>query len=113
VAKPNEKAMLVPGEKGSWNNQKREIAVEKVDTRFYTEWMNGELVFRKTTFKDIIIKLERFYNVTIENNRKELLDKKFNASFNKNIESIETVLATMSKIQSFTFKKEGRLIKIN
>lgn len=113
AATPNEKAMLVPGEKGTWNNQKRAIAVEKVDTRFYTEWMNGELVFRKTAFKDIIIKLERSYNVTIENNRKELLDKKFNASFNKNIESIEVVLETMSKIQGFTFKKEGKLIKIN
>lgn len=110
---PNEKEMLVPGEKGTWSNQKSGIAVEKVDTRIYTEWMTGELVFRKATFRDIIIKLERTYNVTIENNRKELLDKKFNASFNKNIESIETVLATMSKIQSFTFKKEGRLIKIN
>ena len=110
---PNEKEMLVPGEKGTWSNQKSGIAVEKVDTRIYTEWMTGELVFRKATFSDIIIKLERTYNVTIENNRKELLDKKFNASFNKNIESIETVLATMSKIQSFTFKKEGKLIKIN
>ena len=110
---PNKKAMLVPGEKGTWNNQKRGIAVEKVDTRIYTEWMTGELVFRKTAFKDIIIKLERTYNVTIENNRKELLDKKFNASFNKNIESIEVVLETMSKIQDFTFKKEGKLIKIN
>ncbi|RVT74420.1 FecR family protein [Flavobacterium sufflavum] len=113
AATPNEKAMLVPGEKGTWNNQKRAITVEKVDTRFYTEWMNGELVFRKTAFKDIIIKLERSYNVTIENNRKDLLAKKFNASFNKNIESIEVVLETMSKIQDFTFKKEGKLIKIN
>lgn len=111
--KPDEKAILVPGEKGTWNNQKNTIAVEKVDTRIYTEWMSGELVFRKTAFKDIIIKLERCYNVTIENNKKELLDKKFNASFNKNIESIEAVLEAMSKIQGFTFKKEGRHIKIN
>lgn len=110
---PNENAMLVPGEKGTWNTNKKAIAVEKVDTRIYTEWMTGELVFRKAAFRDIIIKLERSYNVTIENNKKELLDKKFNASFNKNIESIEVVLETMSKIQDFTFKKEGKLIKIN
>jgi hypothetical protein len=113
AAKPQEKAMLVPGEKGTWNNNKTEIAVEKVDTRFYTEWMAGELVFRKTPFSDIIIKLERCYNVTIENNNKELLSKKFNASFNKNIESIDMVLEAMSKIQNFTFRKEGKLIKIN
>ncbi|RXM46179.1 FecR family protein [Flavobacterium sp. YO64] len=113
AANANTKTMLVPGEKGSWNSRNMEIAKEKVDTRFYTEWINGEIVFRKTAFKDIIIKLERTYNVTIENNRKDILDKKFNASFNKNIESIEKVLETMSKIQGFTYKIEGKLIKIN
>lgn len=112
-ANANTKTTLVPGEKGSWNSRNTEIAKEKVDTRFYTEWINGEIVFRKTAFKDIIIKLERTYNVTIENNRKDILDKKFNASFNKNIESIEKVLETMSKIQCFTYKIEGKLIKIN
>jgi len=111
--KANKKAILVPGEKGTWNNKNPEIAVDKVDTRFYTEWINGEIVFRKTAFRDIIIKLERTYDVTIENNRKDILDKKFNASFNKNIESIDKVLETMSKIQGFTYKKEGKLIKIN
>lgn len=109
----NRKAMLVPGEKGSWNSKNPDIVVETIDTRFYTEWINGEIVFRKTAFRDIIIKLERTYNVTIENNRKDILDKKFNASFNKNIESIEKVLETMSKIQGFTYTKEGKLIKIN
>ncbi|MFA9192355.1 FecR domain-containing protein [Flavobacterium sp. FZUC8N2.13] len=113
VGVPNNNTMLVPGEKGTWNNQKAAIAVKKVDTRIYTEWMTGELVFRKAAFKDIIIRLERSYNVSIENTKKELLDKKFNASFNKNIESIEEVLTAMSKIQDFTFKKEGKLIKIN
>lgn len=113
AVKPNEKTMLVPGEKGTWNNDVNRIAVEKVDTRIYTEWMTGELVFRKTAFKDIIIKLERSYNVTIQNNKKELLEKKFNASFNKNIESIEDVLTAMSKLQSFAFKKEGKQITIN
>jgi hypothetical protein len=109
----NKKTMLVPGEKGTWNSTNKDIAVNQVDTRFYTEWINGEIVFRKTAFRDIIIKLERTYNVTIENNREDILDKKYNASFNKNIESIEKVLETMGKIQGFTFKKEGKLIKIN
>ena len=110
---PNNSTMLVPGEKGTWNSQKTAIAVKKVDTRIYTEWMTGEIVFRKTAFKDIIIKLERSYNVAIDNNRIELLDKKFNASFNKNIESIEEVLTAMSKIQGFSFSKEGKQITIN
>ncbi|MBB4801151.1 hypothetical protein HNP37_001190 [Flavobacterium nitrogenifigens] len=112
VENVDKKTMLVPGEKGSWNNKNTAITVDKVDTRFYTEWINGEIVFRKTAFRDIIIKLERTYDVTIENHRNDILDKKFNASFNKNIESIDKVLETMSKIQGFTYKKEGKHIKI-
>lgn len=72
---PQAKTMLVPGERGTWSNQNTEITVKKVDTRIYTEWMSGELVFRKTAFKDIIIKLERSYDVVISNNRKDLLEK--------------------------------------
>ncbi|MBZ4037336.1 DUF4974 domain-containing protein [Flavobacterium sp. 17A] len=113
VKNANKNAMLVPGEKGSWNAEGNQIAINKVDTRFYTEWINGEIVFRKTPFRDIIIKLERTYGVKIENKRTDILDKKFNASFNKNIESIEKVLETMSKIQGFTYTIEGKLIKIN
>ncbi|MGM8360612.1 FecR family protein [Flavobacterium sp. ARAG 55.4] len=113
VGMPDKNTMLVPGEKGTWNSQKTEIAVKKVDTRNYTEWMTGEIVFRKTAFKDIIIKLERSYNVTINNQKTDLFEKKFNASFNKNIESIDEVLMAMSKIQNFSFSKEGKQITIN
>ena len=109
----SKKTLLVPGEKGSWSAGKQAIAVEKVDTRIYTEWMTGEIVFRKATFKEMVTKLERSYNVTIESNNQALLDKKFNASFNKNIESIDEVLDAMSKIQQFSYQRKGNEIKIN
>ena len=112
-ANPKQKTLLVPGEKGSWSAGKQAIAVEKVDTRIYTEWMTGEIVFRKATFKEMVTKLERSYNVTIESNNQALLDKKFNASFNKNIESIDEVLDAMSKIQQFSYQRKGNEIKIN
>lgn len=112
ASNPSQKALLEPGQKGTWNNAKKEIAVETVDTRIYTEWMTGELVFRKTTFKDLIIKLERSYNVSIVNHKKELLDKRFNGSFNKNVENIEDVLTALSKIQNFSYKKEGKQINL-
>ncbi|WP_026712242.1 FecR family protein [Flavobacterium daejeonense] len=112
-ANPKQKTFLVPGEKGSWSAGKQAIAVEKVDTRIYTEWMTGEIVFRKATFKEMVTKLERSYNVTIESNNQALLDKKFNASFNKNIETIDEVLDAMSKIQQFSYQRKGNEIKIN
>ncbi|MFV8465058.1 FecR family protein [Flavobacterium sp. LB1P62] len=102
--KPNKKALLTPGYKGVWNKSSTGISLEKVDTKLYTDWMNGEVVFRKSTFNEIIKKLERSYNVTIQNNNRELDAVKINASFNKNIETIEEVISSLSKIQPFTYE---------
>lgn len=110
--KPNKKALLTPGYKGVWNKSGTGISLEKVDTKLYTDWMNGEVIFRKSTFNEMIKKLERSYNVTIKNNKRALDAVKFNASFNKNIETIEEVMSSLSKIQPFTYEIIGNQIVI-
>jgi transmembrane sensor len=110
--KPNKKALLSPGYKGVWNKSSTGISLEKVDTKLYTDWMNGEVIFRKSTFNEMIRKLERSYNVTIKNNNRELDAVKINASFNKNIETIEEVISSLSKIQPFTYEIIGNQIVI-
>ncbi|MFV5692681.1 FecR family protein [Flavobacterium sp. LT1R49] len=111
-AKPNKKALLTPGYKGVWNKSITGISLEKVDTKLYTDWMNGEVIFRKSTFNEMIKKLERSYNVTIKNNNRTLDVMKFNASFNKNIETIDEVMSSLSKIQPFTYEIIGNQIVI-
>jgi transmembrane sensor len=112
-AKPNESSLLEPGHKGSWNKSQSKISVEKVDTRIYTEWMNGDVIFRNATFEDMAKKLERNYNVTIENNYKDLSHKKFNASFNKKIESIDDIMVSIGEVYPFTYTKLDNKIIIN
>jgi transmembrane sensor len=110
--KPNKKALLTPGYKGVWDKSSSAISLEKVDTKLYTQWMNGEVIFRKATFSEMTKKLERTYNVTIKNNNSALDVMKFNASFNKNIETIDAVMSSLSKIQSFTYEITGNQIVI-
>lgn len=110
---PNTTSLLQPGYKGSWNKLDAKMSFEKVDTKIYTEWMQGDVIFRNTTFEDMVKKLERNYNVSIQNNNKSLSLKKFNASFNKNIESIDQILISIGKIHPFTYKKEDNKIIIN
>lgn len=112
-SKPKETSLLKPGYKGSWNKSDSNISLEKVDTRIYTEWMHGDVIFRNSTFEEIIKKLERNYNVTIQNNHKALNLKKFNASFNKNIESIDDILISIGEIHPFTHTKIDNKIIIN
>lgn len=81
---------IVPGTKGSFIKQQNDITTEKVDTKLYTQWMVGGLVFRNSNFEAISKKLERHYNVKIVNSNVELSTEVFNASFKE--ESIDIIL---------------------
>ncbi len=103
--------ILKPGYKGSFNRQNATIMTKPVITDIYTSWINGGLTFRNMTFKNIITKLERRYNVTIVNKNEKLANEKFNASFKE--ESIENVMSYFNDIHgiNYTIKNNQILIK--
>ncbi|MBF4515141.1 FecR family protein [Flavobacterium sp. ANB] len=103
--------ILKPGYKGSFNKQNAAISTKAVITDIYTSWINGGLTFRNMTFKNIITKLERRYNVTIINKNEKLANEKFNASFGD--ESIEKVMSYFNDIHgiNYTIKNNQILIK--
>jgi hypothetical protein len=103
--------VLKPGYKGSFNKANAMIFTKPVITDIYTSWITGGLTFRNMTFKNIITKLERRYNVTIVNKNEKLANEKFNASFSD--ESIEKVMSYFNDIHgiNYTIKNNQILIK--
>lgn len=103
--------ILKPGFKGSFNKENAKISTKAVITDIYTSWINGGLTFRNMSFKNIITKLERRYNVTIINKNEKLANEKFNASFKE--ESIENVMSYFNEIHgiNYTIKNNQILIK--
>ncbi|PWB26663.1 FecR family protein [Flavobacterium sp. HTF] len=103
--------ILKPGFKGSFQKANSQISTKPVLTDIYTSWINGGLTFRNMTFKNIITKLERRYNVTIINKNEKLANEKFNASFKE--ESIENVMSYFNDIHgiNYTIKNNQILIK--
>ena len=73
--------VLKPGDQGTFERSNRSLSAKKVNTSIYTSWMNGELVFRNMSFDNILLKMERHYNIQITNQNKELGQERFNASF--------------------------------
>src|SRR5690606_6716919 len=100
----NDKIVLKPGTKGAWNRTSRTTRTEDVDIELYTSWTKGELVFRDTPFDEALIKLERKYNVNIKNHNTQLRDKKLNARFSIEVESIEDVLKSIGEIFLYTYE---------
>jgi transmembrane sensor len=95
--------ILTPGTKGAFHKTEHLTTVENVDVRYYTGWMQGELIFKNSSFENMIKKLERKYNVQIKNNNGPLANKLFNASFSKKVESIEDVLKYINEIHAFNY----------
>lgn len=108
----NEVQPLKPGFKASYNKNSEEITKKEVITDIYTSWMKGELVFRNMTFNNILKKLERKYDVVINNNNTELSKEKFNASFGVN-PSIKEVLEELKLNYNLHYKIEHNTITIN
>lgn len=63
-------ATLKPGQMGVLTQNGFKVLA--VDTRLYTSWKEGKLIFRQEPFPSFIKKLERWYNVKIECSDKEL-----------------------------------------
>ncbi|MBL0736044.1 FecR family protein [Flavobacterium sp. GN10] len=103
--------ILKQGYKGSFNKENTSIFTKQVATEIYTSWIDGGLTFRNMTFKNIITKLERRYNVTIINKNEKLANEKFNASFKE--ESIENVMSYFNDVHgiNYTIKNNQILIK--
>ncbi|WP_417443151.1 FecR family protein [Joostella sp.] len=104
---------LQPGERGSFDRTDKAIVKDKVDTSIYTSWVQGNLIFKKEPFKNIIKALERSYNVVIINNNKVLDEEHFNATIETEYESIEQVFNYFSKVYSIEYKVIENKIVIN
>ncbi|MDO5977433.1 FecR family protein [Flavivirga spongiicola] len=103
--------ILTPGLKAGFNKTNKNILVESVDTNIYTGWVHGKMIFNHMPFKNIIKKLERHYNVSIQNNNKQLDDETFTATFD--VETIEQVIESFSKNYEIEFSIVNNQIIIN
>jgi transmembrane sensor len=110
LKKAGKQVNLTSGLKGSAINGQDKITKVKVNTDYYTEWIKGNLVFKNSSFNDIIKKLERRYSITFINKNNKLGQEVFNARFDN--ESIETVLKYFSDSYSINYEIKKNIIVI-
>lgn len=101
--------ILTPGFKASWSKKQNKMSIEEADIEMNTAWLDGRIIFRHTSFNNIIKKLERQYNVEIINNNIELGNKQMAASFD--IETIEEVFDVFNEYYGISYEiKENQII---
>jgi transmembrane sensor len=90
----------------------RPIAINsQVDVNSVIAWKDSRLLFRDESFKDLVRKLERWYDVQIDIKDDELAGVQFSGVFVK--ESIEQALNAMRLVTPFNFKMNKNHIIIS
>ncbi|MDP4186561.1 MAG: FecR family protein [Bacteroidota bacterium] len=74
---------------------------EGIKTNLYTAWKDNQLVFNNEKFEDIIPKLERWYNVVIDNQYRELNDSRLTGKFDE--EPIDQAIKALQIIAQFHY----------
>jgi len=77
------------------------VAISNEDYFEETSWVQNKLVFKNESFKELIPKLEKWYNVTIKINNQVVEDYRFTGIFEN--ETITQALKEMQIIRPFKF----------
>lgn len=99
----NTTAVLSPGQMGELDKSKDQITLKEVDTRIYMDWLEGKLIFNHKSFPEILKRLERHFNIKIENKNKRLGEQVFTAGFEG--ESIDEILNVFRRSFPFEYTK--------
>ena len=102
----NDKEMvrIKPSFKAKLNKSGNDVEVTQVNTKLYTSWIDGRVVFRNENIDNLIMKLERLYNVSITNNNQNLSNNFFNATIYVENETIEEVLNYLKEVYSIDYQ---------
>jgi len=68
VENPNgqQLAILKPSEQISINKKSGQAVIKKVNTDYYTSWINGKILLNETKLANLVPMLKRWYNVDIQ-----------------------------------------------
>ncbi len=104
---------LEPGERASYDLNRRKLQVQDVDTPIYTAWRNGQVIFKDATLGDLTRVLEKIYGVKFRFKDPDMERYRFRGMFSYNnnlIDALEKFKIT-AKINYYIKDKEVWLSK--
>jgi ferric-dicitrate binding protein FerR (iron transport regulator) len=100
--------LLTPGERGVFVNGTEIFSTGLVDVDQYTAWKEGKLVLRDEPLKEVVKKMNRWYNVHIIIRDSRLENYAYHATFED--EKLDEVLKIFQQTSPIAIKELGREI---
>lgn len=100
--------LLKPGEQASLNTDSHQLLVSKVNTKLYTNWKDGRLEFKGEALGEVALKLERWYNVSINIQDPALADYRISGTVlrNKPVQQIIQAFEFLAPIRTEYIAKQ-------
>lgn len=96
---------MQPGDYVEYAEEKTSIRKKKVDTAFYTAWVDNKLLFDKTSLKDIAVLVKDNYGMQLTFQDEELADKRFTGMVPA--DDVELLLETLIKLYDLEMVREN------
>lgn len=109
INEQQENLILLPGEQSLLVQNKMQKL--KVDIRDYTDWKNGEFVFRNESTPQVLQRIARWYDVELDYNGRETFNEQFSGSISR-YGDLKTVLDIMAEAGRLKFDVNGRTVSV-
>ena len=105
------KATMVPGMMAVYSKEASEITQAKVDVKQYTSWRDGYISCEKQSLGDILKKISRYYNISIQVSDKSLENETFTGNLDLR-NSATQVLAIIAEFINIKIENTNNQILI-
>ncbi len=98
----NNSILIKPNFQASFNRNSTFLSSKEVNTDNYIAWVQKKIVFEDLSFKDLLAKIERAYNIEIENRNSKLNNQLFTGQFD--VEGIDVIFKALSTSGGFEYE---------
>lgn len=96
--------VMSPNDRVTVNKSTEEVAVDKVNGSEYKSWIGGKINFDNETLDDLVLRLERWYDIEFEFEKPNIRSYKFSGVINKD-KSLDYTLRIIELTNKVKFRK--------
>lgn len=105
-----QKVVMAPGTIAVYDPKVRQLEQSKVNTHVYTSWREGYFVFEKQSLSEILKKISRYYDVSIELQDNTLESETFTGNLDLRNSAVQVLEVIGEIINARIEKKEDKIV---
>lgn len=112
VKTENKKTVTItPSEQFTYNRDDAKTDIRIVNTELFTSWINGEYIFKDTALEEIVKKLQRWYDFSVNYEDESLKNNRYSLIVDRNTD-IDHLLEVISYTSDIKLERTNNIINI-